>query len=290
MKTSLSSKTFDTFNVLVLALLCCITIYPFVYVFSSSVSDSIFVESNAIKLFPKGFNLSAYEKIIDDRFIWMGYYNTIIYTVFGTLLTVVLVFTTAYPLSKKSFIFVTFFTFMITITMFFSGGLIPNYLLANALGMVNTRWALIIPGALGAMNVFMVRTFLRALPEALDEAALIDGANEIQILVKIVIPLSKPIFATIALFTAVHHWNAFMPAMIYLQDPKLFPLQVVLYKILIESQTMDRAASDSMALVQVSSASIKYAIIIVSTLPILLVYPFVQKYFVKGIVIGSIKG
>lgn len=290
-ENNLSSRIFDGLNVVFLILLSCITIYPFIYVFSCSISDPVSVESNLVRFLPKGFDLQAYKTILNDKYIWEGYYNTIIITAGGTLIGVLLTFMTAYPLSKRKFLFGAFFMMAITFTMFFKGGMIPEYLVANALGLVDTRWALILVRVLGAWHVILVRTFLKSIPEALEESALIDGANDVQVLFRIVLPLSTPILATIALFIAVNQWNAFMPAMIYIRDKAKQPLQVVLYKLVILSQTKDAANDPSIDILdRTAVATIKHAVIIVATIPIILAYPFAQRYFVKGIMIGAIKG
>jgi putative aldouronate transport system permease protein len=241
-------------------------------------------------MFPKGFSLEGYRLIFNNAAIWQSYYNTIIYTVGGTALSLVMTLLAAYPLSRTNFIFRRPVSFFITFTLFFSGGLIPWFLLITQLGMYNTRWALIIPGAISTYNMIVARTFYEQIPESLSEAALIDGANEFQILSRIMVPLSSAILAVLTLWYAVGNWNAYFPSLILLRDAKLQPLQLYLYRILIlqeqstqggQAFTIDRTAA---------TYQLKYAAIIITIVPILCIYPFLQKYFVKGVMIGAIKG
>ncbi|RKN74868.1 carbohydrate ABC transporter permease [Paenibacillus ginsengarvi] len=273
--------------VLTFALL--ITLYPFVYVLSMSISDPIQVMNNTVWLFPKGFSLDTYKKVFADGEIWVAYGNTLFYTVAGTAINVVMTFLAAYPLSRRSFSGRKPLMIGIVVTMFFSGGLIPSFILINNLGLYDTRWALLLPGAVAAFNIIIARTFFQSIPESLFESAKIDGANDIGILFRIVLPLSKAILAVLTLFYAVGHWNNYFNAMLYLTNVKLQPVSLYLMKILIQNQdpTMQdmREALDRMLF----SMQLKYTMIVITTLPIVCIYPFLQKYFVRGVMIGSLK-
>ncbi|NSW92216.1 MAG: carbohydrate ABC transporter permease [Firmicutes bacterium] len=285
----LKRKIFDVFIYIIMCLVIVICLYPIVYVFSMSISSPLAVAKQEVWLLPKGFSRGAYKLVFDNPDIWRAYYNTIWYTLIGTIVNVIMTVALAYPLSRKSFFAREPIMFFITFTMFFSGGIIPSFILINKLGLYNTRWALIIPGAIGVFYVIIARTYFETIPESLIESAKLDGANEVTILWKIIMPLSMPIIAVLILFYAVGHWNSYFSALIYLPNQKLQPLQLYLVKILIEN-TQDLAANmlpgeqKSLATMQ-----IKYAVIMVAVVPILCVYPFLQKYFVKGVMIGAIK-
>jgi putative aldouronate transport system permease protein len=254
-----------------------------------SISDPKNVINNSVWLFPKGFSVEAYRKVFDNPDVWRAYYNTLFYTIVGTAVNVTMTMLAAYPLSRKTFFLRNQIMVLIVITMFFSGGLIPTFLLIKNIGLYDTRWALILPGAVGAYFIIIARTFLQGLPESLMESARIDGANDLYILYKIVVPLSMPIIAVLSLFYAVGHWNSYFSAMLYLSDPKLHPMSLYLVKILIQdSDTMVKEMAQDINRT-LYSIQIKYALIIVTVLPILFVYPFLQKYFVKGVLIGSLK-
>jgi len=273
--------------ILVVALL--ITLYPFVYVLSMSISNPIHVMNNTVWLFPKGFSLDTYMKVFENGEIWVAYGNTLFYTVVGTAINVVMTFLAAYPLSRRTFSGRKPIMMGIVVTMFFSGGLIPSFILINNLGLYDTRWALLLPGAVAAFNIIIARTFFQNIPESLFESARIDGANDIGILFKIVLPLSKAILAVLTLFYAVGHWNNYFNAMLYVSNVKLQPVSLYLMKILIQNQdpTMQdmREALDRMLF----SMQLKYTMIVITTLPIVCIYPFLQKYFVRGVMIGSLK-
>ncbi|RAV22624.1 carbohydrate ABC transporter permease [Paenibacillus contaminans] len=267
-----------------------VTLYPFLYVFSMSISDPQYVISQAVWLLPKGFSLGAYQRIFENEGVWVAYANTVLYTVAGTAVNVVMTMLAAYPLSRRMFFARNWIMIFITFTMFFGGGLIPSFLLIKELGLYDSRWVMIIPGAVSAFLIIIARTFLQSIPEELMESAKLDGAHDFVILAKIVIPLSKPIIAVLALFYAVGHWNSFLTAMIYLPSAELQPLQLFLMKMLIQdadaSMLQDMADAHERSLI---SIQIKYAMIIVAILPILFVYPFLQKHFAKGVLIGSLK-
>lgn len=284
----LGYKLFDVVNYTMLAILCIVTIYPVIYVFSVSVSDPMAVMQNKVTIMPIGFNLNAYKEIFKNNAIWMSYLNTIYYTIVGTIINVFMTVIGAYPLSRKKFWGRNYFMFFIAFTMFFSGGLIPTYLVVESLGLVNTRWSLLIPGAVSAFNLIVVKSFFETIPDSLEESVKIDGGNDITVLTKIFIPLSKPVIAVITLFYAVGHWNSYFNALIYLRDKSLYPLQLVLREILLMNQVNDMLGTVDIDLLKFTRA-IQYATIVVSIVPMLVLYPFLQKYFVKGIVIGAIK-
>lgn len=288
-KLNASDKIFYFINYAVLALVLCATLYPFVYILSASVSDSGPLGRGEVWLLPKGFSLEAYKSVLNDNTIWMHYGNTIWYVVVGTCVNIFMTTITAYPLSRKNFSARNTIMMIIAFTMFFSGGLVPTYLLVRNLGLLDSRWAIIIPAAISTWNLIIMRTFFEGIPESLHEAAKIDGCSEFRILLTIIIPLSIPVIAVMVLFYAVAYWNSFFTAMMYLNDPKKYPLQIYLRKILIQYEQQD-ILQDVQQGRDVIAQSVRYAIIIVSTVPILTIYPFLQKYFVKGVMIGAIKG
>lgn len=295
-KRSYSDKIFDVVNIIVMLILLVIFTWPLWFVVIASFSDPNEVWMGNVLLLPKKITLIAYQELLNYSSIWTGYKNTIFYTVVGTLVNLVMTVCAAYPLSRKDFVPRNFFMILFMITMYFSGGLIPTYLVVNKLHLLNTRWAMIIPGACSIYNVIITRTyFMNSIPHELQEAATLDGANSFQYLLKVVLPLSKPIMAVIGLYYAVGHWNDFYTALIYLNSEKLLPLQSFLRDLLMRAQTtmnvnmsgMDAASIEAkMKLAQ----TLKYSVIIVSTVPVLCIYPFIQKYFVKGVMIGSVKG
>ncbi len=241
---------------------------------------------------PLDFSLASYKTIMSYKSLWIGYANTIFYVIVGTAINIVMTTLAAYALSRKNVMFSTAITFMITFTMFFGGGLIPTYLNIQRLGLLNTRWALLLPGAMSAYNFIIMRTAFKEVPESLEESARIDGAQDFTILLKIMVPLCKPVIAVMLLYYGVGHWNSWFSAMIYLRNRNLYPLQLVLREILITNSTMAEfefisAQGDE---VEPIAINIKYAIIVVATVPILTIYPVLQKYFVKGVMIGAIKG
>lgn len=294
-KRSYTDKIFDIVNLIVMIILLLIFVWPLWFVVIASFSDPNEVWNGNVLLLPKGFTLLAYEALGDYSMIWRGYANTIFYTVVGTIVNLIMTVCAAYPLSRKDFVPRNFFMFMFMLTMYFSGGLIPTYLIVSDVGLINTPWAMIIPGACSIYNVIITRTyFINSIPSSLQEAAELDGANSFQFLVKIILPLSKPIIAVIALYYAVGHWNDFYTALLYINDQDLLPLQSWLRDLLMSNkmslnnmQGLDAAAAE--AKMQLSQ-TLKYSVIIVSTVPVLCVYPFIQKYFVKGVMIGSVKG
>ena len=286
---------FDTVNTILLSIICLGALYPLIYVLSASISDPVIVNQGKMWLLPKGITFDGYIRVFSNKEIWKGYMNSLIYAVSGTLISMVLTLLCAYPLSRKDFAGRQLFTGIITFTMFFSGGLIPTYLLIKDLGMVNTVWALLIPGSLSVWNMIITRTYFQtSIPFELQEAAMIDGYSNTRLFFAVVLPLSVPIIAVMALFYAIGQWNSYFQALIYISQRSLYPLQLVLREILVQQQMgtmmMNGVDMETMAEQAKIADIIKYAVIIVATLPALIVYPFVQKHFIKGIMVGSIKG
>lgn len=269
-------------------------VIAFWHLLNLSLSPSYIATKGGLLLYPKDLTWDNYAKVIGNRYIWIGYKNTLIRTVIGTTLQLFFTAMGAYCLSKKFFPNRTFWTLVIVFTMFFSGGLIPNYLLVQKLGLMNTYAAMILPGFVSAYNLVIIRNYFSSLPEEIEESCLIDGAGRPRIFLQIILPLSKPILATVALWLAVGHWNAWYDVLLYISDDTKFTLQIILRRIIItgskEILDTDIASRASEADSVTSSEGLKAACIFVTTLPILCVYPFIQCYFVKGIMIGSLKG
>jgi putative aldouronate transport system permease protein len=290
MKKSFGERLFDALNGLFMIALVIATLYPFIYVLMASFSDpGRLMAHRGILLWPAGFSWESYKLVLENEMIKVGYFNTLLYVIVGTFLNIVMTSLGAYTLSRRNVMLATPVMLLVTFTMFFSGGLIPSYLLMHDLHLLDTRWALIIPGAISTWNLIIMRTSFQGVPVSLEESARIDGANDWTILFRIILPLSLPVLAVMVLFYAVAHWNGYFGAMIYLRDRELFPLQLVLREILltnsVESMTSAVSGTDKYFI----SETIKYATIMVATLPILFLYPFLQKYFVKGVMIGAIK-
>lgn len=292
-KDSAGERIFHIANTLVMIVMIIITLYPFWYVAVSSISDSrALMRFSGVLLTPQGFSLEAYAMVFKNPNIITGYANTFIIAIGGTVLNLIMTSLGAYVLSRKGINWTRPVMLMIVFTMFFSGGLIPVFLLVNNwLQLGNTLLAVIVPGLISTWNLIILRTSFSSVPESLIESAWLDGANDMTILFRVVIPLSLPVMAVMILFYGVGHWNSWFNAMVYLRDRELYPLQLILREILIQNDTryMIGGGAD-MEDVEGVAESIKYATIMVATLPILAVYPFLQKYFVKGVMIGSIKG
>ena len=268
-----------------------IVAYPLIYVVSASFTEPIDILTGKLILFPKSVQFRAYKAVFASKDVLLGYRNTLIYAVIGTCINIVMTTSGAYCLSRRDMFGRTAITFMISFTMFFSGGMIPTYLVVNGLGIIDTIWAIVLPGAISTYNMIVMRTFFMGIPESLHEAACLDGASELQILVKVVLPLSKAILATMLLFYGVGHWNAYMNALLYLNKKSMFPLQSILRNMVVDGQLSEAQTQvGGGSSFQVVETTMKYAVIVVSTLPIVMIYPFVQKYFVKGVMIGSVKG
>lgn len=281
---SFASKLFDVFNILFMIVLIMVMAYPMVYVFSASISNNAMVASGAVLLWPKKITLIAYEQLIYNPDLWVSYWNTIRYTFLHTLLTLIATSAMAYPLAKRWLPGRRVILLMAAFTLLFSGGMIPTFLIVQKLGMLDTIWSIVLPSLISTWYLFIMRTFFEALPEELEDAAAIDGCGSMQILVRIVLPLSVPVMVTIGLFTAVNQWNSFFSALIYLNDREMYPLQIMMRNILIAGTNV-QGEGDLTHL-----ETLKYAMIMIGTLPILCVYPFIQKYFVQGTMIGGIKG
>ncbi|WP_274649507.1 carbohydrate ABC transporter permease [Paenibacillus humicola] len=282
---------FTLFNVLIMLAAIVVTLYPLYYMAIVSISDGNEVMRGSIGWFPKGVNFKAYQIIFADPSIVRAYANTFLYTAVGTTINLLLTALCAYPLSRKTFYGRNLFTLLIVFTMFFDGGLIPRYLVVNSIGMMNTIWAIVLPPAINVWYMVMMRTFFQSIPGELHESAYMDGAHDGKVFLRVVLPLSLPIMATMVLFYAVWHWNSFFPALIYLNDKAWYPLQIILRNIVVEgdmAQQSNALGGDLGTLVIANN--IKYGVVIVAVLPILLVYPFLQKYFVKGAMVGSLKG
>lgn len=292
MKESKGDRAFTIFNYIFLAIVALVVLYPLIFVLSASLSNPEYVISGDIWLWPKEFTVEAYQKVFQNPDITNGFVNTLKYTFFGTLLNIFMTICAAYPLSRRNLKGKGLIMAFMVFTMFFSGGLIPTYLLIRDLGMINTFWVMIIPNAVAVWNIIIMRTFFQSIPYELEESAMIDGAGNFRILWSIVLPLSLPVMAVMVLFYAVGHWNSYFQALIYLQDQDKFPLQLILRQILIQGQADDmiKATSESFLAQKLSVEGLKYAVLIVANLPMLMLYPFLQRYFVKGVMIGSLKG
>lgn len=291
MKKSRGEKIFLVLNNIFLLVLVLAMVYPCLHVLFASLSDSSkLMQKGGFLLKPEGFTLAAYKEVLKNRLIGTGYINTIINLMITIVINIVLTTIGAYALSRKQLMIRKPIMLMITFTMFFSGGLIPSYILLKSLHMVNTRWALIMPTAISAYNLILMRTSFENIPESLIEAAKLDGAGDFKILIAIVLPMSKAVMAVMVLFYAVEHWNSWFPAFIYLSEREKWPLQLVLREIVISNNIDDMLMGvDASELVSVGE-SIRYATVVVATLPIVCIYPFMQKYFVKGVMIGAVKG
>ncbi|MGM0234268.1 carbohydrate ABC transporter permease [Enterococcus sp. AZ094] len=297
-KDTRADKIFLIFVYVFLAISLLIVLYPLIYIVSASISNPHLVNSGEMWLLPKGITFEGYRTLLGNSSIWRGYLNTIYYTVLGTSINLLVTLPCAYALSREDFYGRRVFTNFMLVTMFLSGGLIPSYLLIRSLGMLNTVWALVIPGAVSVYNVVVTRTFFQStIPREMEEAAIVDGCSDFRLFMQIVLPLSTPIIAVMALFYGVGHWNSFFNALIYLSDRSMYPLQMILREILIlqdmSSNTVSNVTSEMANMLyskQQLAQVIKYGVMIVSSLPVIIVYPFLQKYFVKGMMVGSIKG
>ncbi|PLS01031.1 sugar ABC transporter permease [Neobacillus cucumis] len=289
-----SDIIFDCMILVFCVLIFLIIAYPLYFVIIASVSDSTLVSTGKVLLYPKGFSLFGYSEIFKDSRIWVGYKNTIIYTLLGTFVNLLFTLPAAYVLSRQEFKARRFLMFIFVFTMFFNGGLIPTYLLMKDLNLTNNMWVFIIPFSVNVFNLIITRTFFESsLPKELFEAAQMDGCTHFQFFGKVALPLSKAVISVVGLYYLVGHWNDFFTGLIYIRDYSLQPLQIVLRDILISNQVFAEGAGSGGAAggyAQRYADQIKYGVIIVSTLPILLVYPFIQKYFEKGVMIGSVKG
>ena len=295
-KMPAEDKVMYTIVYTIIILLCIIILYPIVFVVSSSFSSGDAVTSGRVILWPVEFTTVGYDFVLHYKPVWTGYANTLFYTVVGTIWQLFMTTLAAYPLSRRNFQGRGFCMTLFMITMFFSGGLIPSFLLNRSLGLYNNPWVMIIPGAMTVHNMIIMRTFFRnSIPGELQEAAMLDGCSDIRYLLQIVLPLSKAVFSVLMLYYAVGHWNGYFAAMVYLRNEAYHPLQLILRTILYTTAGTDMSASSGGSSAAAETAknageAMQYALIVVSTLPIMVLYPFVQKYFEKGVMIGSVKG
>lgn len=294
-KESRSDKIFDICNKILVWFFIIIISYPLIYIISASISDPQYVNSGQMWLFPKGVTFEGFERVFQSSEIWIGYRNTIFYTLLGTFINLAVTLPCAYALSRSELVGRKVIMALLVFTMFFEGGLIPTYLLVRDLGLINTVWAMVLPSAAAMWNIIVTMTFFKvSIPKGLEEAAEIDGASQIRTFFQIVLPLSAPIIAVMALFYGVGHWNQYFGALIYLQDRELFPLQLFLREILVQQQLTTELLQQSGTAEALSQHAriadiIKYAVMIVSAAPLLIVYPFLQRFFIKGVMIGSLK-
>ena len=287
MKLSRGEKIFQFFLIIFIACISITMLYPFLHVLSISLSTPAEALRPGIHLFPQEISFKSWLRVFHTDTVWVALGNTVFRTVVGTTLTLLFMAMGAYPLSRKYLPHRNFYTMFIVVTMFFGGGLIPSYLLIKSLGLIDSRWVLIIPGLISTFSLLILRNFFMGIPDELEDSAKIDGANDMRILFGIIIPLSKPVLATLALWSAVSHWNAWFDALLYLQDQSKIVLQLFLRRLVIsaEGDPMLQAAPQ-----QEAPETLKAAVIMFTALPILVVYPFLQRYFVKGILVGSLKG
>lgn len=285
-------RIFYRVNAILLTLLTLSVLYPIIYVLANSFSSPAAVSSGKVYLWPLDPSVEGYRRVLENPNILSGFLNSVFYTVVGTAINLAMTMIAAYPMARKDLPLRSFFSVLFAFTMLFGGGMIPNYILIMKLGMLNTRWALLLPGALSVYNMIIARTAMQSLPDELLEAAYIDGCSDARYFVRIVLPLSGATIAVLALYYAVGHWNSYFSAFMYLSDRSKYPLQIVLREILIMGQIAESDITDldSAERIQGLSQLLKYALIVISSAPMMLIYPFVQKYFVKGVMIGSLKG
>lgn len=291
-RRSVSDIIFLMINYALLIVCCIIVLYPIYYMFIISISDGYAVLRGEVKFLPVGINFSSYKAVLESPDIPRSYLNTVIYTIVGTFINVAMTAMCAYPLSRKKFYGRNVFAFMIIFTMFFDAGMIANFMVVDQLHLTNKIWAIVLPGAINAWYMVIMRTFFQQIPEEIYESAHLDGAGDFVIFGKIVLPLSVPTIMTMVLFYAVGHWNSWFNALIYLDDKAKYPVQLIMRNIVLSGETSALSSSAS-AMSQdagIIATNVKYAVVFVTMLPILLVYPFIQKYFVKGIMVGALKG
>ena len=288
MKDSTGYKVFRVFNVAALLMIVFVTFYPFLNMVAQSFSSEGYISAGKVNLVPRGFNLTTYKVVMGDSMFWTNYKNTIVYTVVGTVISMVLTTAFAYAISKHRLKGRNAFIGIAVFTMFFAGGIIPNYVLITTLGMKNTIWAIVLPNAISVFNLLIMKSFFENMPAELEEAAAIDGLNTYGILLRIVLPLSKAVLATMILFYAVMNWNAWFPAFLYLDKNELFPVTIYLRNLIAGASSAGSVGGVLDNATQIS-ANVKSVTMVLSVLPILAVYPFVQKYFVSGVMLGSVK-
>lgn len=289
-RISAGSRVFDGFNIALMLILCFVMLYPMWYVLCASFSDpETLVLHNGAVFYPLNFSTVNYDKVLSYSPIWQGYRVTLFVVVVGTTLNLLFTSLLAYVLSRKNLMLKKMMTALCVFTMYFSGGMIPTFMVVKAVGLYNTIWALIIPGLISTYNMIVIRTALQGVPDELSESAALDGANELTVFFRILLPMIKPTLAAIALFCAVGHWNSWTGALLYIRKSELQPLQMVVRALLIKEQDLAEQ-NKSNALVEMLNQTMRYSVIVVSTVPVLCVYPFVQKFFTKGVMVGAVKG
>ncbi len=282
-------KVFNIINHLFLAVVGLVTLYPVLYVLAASLSNNQYVTEGLVTVYPMGFTLQAYQRVLSYSMVTLAYFNTVVYTVTGTAISVVLTALGAYPLSRRKFRGKRVLTGIVVFAMLFNGGIVPTFLVVKGVGLYNSFWAMVLPGAVWTFNLIIMRTFFEQIPVEMEESASLDGCNPFQTLFKIYLPLAVPGLVTVGLFYAVSQWNSFFPALIYLRDSRLMPIQIVIRDIVIQNQT-DNLMTDLISTQDQVSESIKYAVIIIATLPMMILYPFIQRFFIKGAMLGAVKG
>ena len=291
---SRGDRIFDLVNLILLLAIMIVIVYPLLFVVVASVSDPRRIYDSPLLLWPKGFTLDSFRLVFENKEIWTGYRNTILYTALGTFVNLLMTTLGAYPLSRKDFWGRRALTIYFTFTMFFSGGLIPLYLLLRDLRMLNSLWAMIIPGAVSVYNMIIMRTYFQTrIPKDLEDAARIDGCSNIRMLIKMILPLSMPIIAVMVMFYGIGHWNSYFSALVFLSSRQRYPLQMILREILIQNEMSSMLAvayDDQYAERMVAKMGLRFAVIIVSVLPIFIFYPLLQRFFKEGIMVGAIKG
>ena len=284
-RVSASRRVFLAANTIILLAISFIMLYPVLYVIAASFSEETAILRGDVVFIPVDAHVKAYQKVFQYPLLWQSYGNTLLYTGLGTVINLVLTVFGAWALSQKKMVGRRFFTLMCTVTMFFNGGMIPTFLVIRELRLLNTIWAILLPGAVSTYNMILMRTFFMQIPQSLVEAAELDGCRDFGVLFRIVLPLSLASLMTIGMFYAVAHWNSYFTAVLYLSKPELYPLQIILRQVVLLNEIVENSSSTE----NVMAEGIKYATIVVAMLPMLCIYPFVQRYFVKGVLIGSVK-
>lgn len=284
------NKIFDLSIILMITIVVIVCIVPYLYIISMSLSSNSAILSQKVKLFPVEFTTDTYKTILNDKAMIYTLLYSIVLTIFSTAISMFITICAAYPLTKKRMKGRNVILFAFMITMYFSGGMIPDYMLVKNLHMLNTVWSLVLPGALSVYNMIILKTFFLSLPESLEESAAIEGASELAVLIKIILPLSLPAIATLSLFYAVARWNGFQDALLYITNKNLFPIQLKLYQIISVNQQLDVQQSEGSMGINIAPEALKSASVIFATVPILIIYPWLQKYFVSGVMIGAVKG
>ena len=294
-KPTKGDRVLNIFIIVVLAIIAVVVMYPLYLVILASISDPTYISQGKVWFLPKGINFEAYKKLLDEKIIWIGYRNSLFYTIFGTFLQMIVTTAASVALSKKDLPGRSWITLFFVFTMYFTGGMIPTYLVIKEFGMINTIWALLIPCIFGPYNLVISRNYFEnSIPESVYESAALDGAGQFRTFVQIAVPLAKPVLAVMCLNFALGHWNSYLDATMYITDDKIQTLQVFIKRITLQAATnLDSSSGLDMETFIASvrqTQLLKYAIVVVSAVPMVLLYPFIQRYFVKGIMLGSVKG